>query len=95
MSAGRVVSDVSTVTAKSPVQVTGSSCDLPTGTVIASFRQTGPGTYAGQHDLWLVSNCSFSSWTAITASLSSNGDTLTATGGLTLMFTKVQGSPTG
>jgi hypothetical protein len=77
-----------TVTAASPVQVTGSSCDLPVGTVIATFTQTGPGTYSGRHGLWLTSNCSFSSWTAVTASLSSAGDTLTASGGLDVTFTK-------
>jgi hypothetical protein len=80
---------VYTETAKSPVRVTGSSCDLPIGTVIATFTQTGPGTYAGQHGMWLVSNCSFNSWAPMTANLSSDGDTLTAHVGQNVTFTKV------
>ena len=80
---------VYTETAKSPVRVTGSSCDLPVGTVIATFTQTGPGTYAGQHGMWLVSNCSFNSWAPMTANLSSDGDTLTAHTGQNVAFTKV------
>lgn len=35
---------VYTVTAKTPVQVTGSSCDLPVGTIIATFSSTGSNT---------------------------------------------------
>jgi hypothetical protein len=80
---------VYTETAKSPVRVTGSSCDLPIGTVIATFTQTGPGAYAGQHGMWLVSNCSFNSWAPMTANLSSDGDTLTAHVGQNVTFTKV------
>jgi hypothetical protein len=66
-----------TETAKTPVRVIGSSCDLPTATVIATFRQTGPGTYAGQSGLWTTNNCSFLKWTDTTFNLSSDGNTLT------------------
>ncbi|CAM3162546.1 hypothetical protein BST27_20475 [Mycobacterium intermedium] len=70
--------DVYTETAKTPVRVTGSSCDLPSGTVIAKFKSTGAGTYAGQHGLWSTRDCSFASWTDTTFNLSSDGTTLTA-----------------
>lgn len=88
--------DVYTETAKTAVRVTGASCDLPADTVIATFKQTGPGTYAGQHGMWLTSNCSFSHWTDTTFNLSSDGNTLTANLGQveTTIFTKIQsGTP--
>jgi hypothetical protein len=69
---------VYTEKAKTPVQVTGSSCDLPPGTVISTFSRTGPDTYAGVHGLWFTSNCSFDTWTGTTFTLSSNGNRLTA-----------------
>lgn len=81
-----------TETAKTPVQVTGSSCDLPAGTVIATFKQTGPGTYAGQHGMWFVKNCSFDEWADLSLSLSSDANTLTANfahGSETATFTKI------
>ncbi len=68
---------VYTETAKTPVQVTGSWCRLPPGTVIANFTQTGPGTYAGQHGMWFVINCAFHHWADMTLSLNSDGNTLT------------------
>jgi hypothetical protein len=83
---------VYTETAETPLQVTGSSCDLPPGTVISTFSQTGPGTYAGKHGLWFTSNCSFDTWVGMTVSLSSDGKTLTAhlaQGYGTVVFTKV------
>lgn len=83
---------VYTETAKTPVQVTGSSCDLPAGTVIATFTQTGPGTYAGQHGMWWTNNCSFDHWADMTLSLNSDGNTLTANlahGSEIATFTKV------
>jgi len=44
--------------AKSPIRVINSSCDLPTGTVIATF--TGSGLqYSGNHGLWYAGNCVF------------------------------------
>ncbi len=69
---------VYTETAKTPVRVTLSRCDLPAGTVIATFAQTGPGTYAGQHGMWFVINCAFHHWADMTLSLDSDGNTLTA-----------------
>jgi hypothetical protein len=86
---------VYTETAKTPVRVTGGSCDLPAGTVIATFSQTGPGTYAGQHGLWFTNNCSFSNWTDTTFSLNSDGNSLSANlghGYETTTFTKIQSS---
>lgn len=64
-----------TVTATEPVQVTGSSCYVPPGTVIATFSGSG-GSYSGQGGLWLTSNCSFYEWTSLEVTL--EGDTLTA-----------------
>ena len=83
---------VYTETAKTPIQPAGASCALPPGTVIATFRKTGAGTYTGQHGLWYTSDCSFDTWVAMTLSLSSNGTTLTAdlTGYGTVTFTKTR-----
>jgi hypothetical protein len=82
---------VYTERAKTPVRVTGASCDLPAGTVISTFSQTGPSTYAGVHGLWFTSNCSFDTWTAMTLTLSKNKDKLTAKiSGYTIVFTKVR-----
>jgi hypothetical protein len=64
--------------AKTPVEVTGGLCDLPAGTVISTFMQTGQGTYAGRHGLWFPANCSFANWGEVTFSLSFDGKTLTA-----------------
>lgn len=64
-----------TVTATEPVQVTGSSCYLPPGTVIATFSGSGS-TYTGQGGLWYTSNCAFYEWTSLEVTL--EGDTLTA-----------------
>ena len=54
-----------TVAAKSSVQVTGSRCFLPPGTVIATFSGSG-GAYTGQHGTWLTSNCTFARWYPMT-----------------------------
>jgi uncharacterized protein (DUF2147 family) len=84
-------------TAKTPVRVTGGTCDLPTGTVIATFRQTGPSTYAGQHGLWATGTCTFAKWTDTTFNLNSDGTKLTANLGQALeitTFTKAQGGGT-
>ena len=82
-----------TETAKTPVRVTGSSCDLPAGTVIATFTQIGAGSYAGKHGLWSTTNCGFAGWTDATFNLSSDGNTLTAKLGQASeipTFTKIQ-----
>lgn len=90
---------VYTEKAKTPVRVTGSSCNLAAGTVIATFKQATPGTYAGKHGLWSTSDCSFSSWTDTAFKLNSDGNTLTAKIGQgfeTTTFTKVpSGGVTG
>ena len=80
-----------TVTAKTPVEVTGATCYLPVGTTIATFSSTGPNTYSGQHGLWYTSDCSFGQWDPMTLTLSSDDNTLTAVlaGGYgTVVFTK-------
>jgi hypothetical protein len=82
---------VYTERAKTPVRVTGASCDLPPGTVISTFSQTGPRTYAGVHGLWFTSDCSFATWAAMTLTLSKNKDKLTAkVSGFTIVFTKAR-----
>jgi hypothetical protein len=82
---------VYTERAKTPVRVTGASCDLPSGTVISTFSQTGPRTYAGVHGLWFTSNCSFDTWAAMTLTLSKNKGKLTAkVSGFTILFTKAR-----
>jgi endoglucanase len=81
-----------TVTAKSPVRVTGSSCDLSPGTIIATFSGSG-NTYSGQHGLWYTGDCSFGRWTSLSLALS--GSTLTGVLGEgfgTVTFTKVAGT---
>jgi hypothetical protein len=83
---------VYTVTAKTPVRVTGSSCDLPIGTIIATFSSTGGNSYSGQHGLWYISDCSFGFWDGLSLTLSSDGNTLTgvlAGGYGTVTFTKI------
>ena len=83
---------VYTETAKTSLRVVGSSCDLPAGTVIATFHSTGGRTYAGRHGLWSTSNCSFAQWTKWSLKLSRNGRRLTGvilTTGFTIRFTKI------
>jgi hypothetical protein len=84
---------VYTETAKAPVRVTGGTCDLPPGTVIANFRQTGPGTYVGQHGLWSIGDCSFANWTDAMFTLGDNGNALVAHIGFeTDIFTRIPNS---
>jgi pimeloyl-ACP methyl ester carboxylesterase len=81
-----------TETAKSPFQLSGSSCILPPGTILATFSGSG-NMYSGQHGLWHTGDCSFGIWTSLSLTLS--GSTLTGVlgGGFgTVIFTKV-GSP--
>jgi hypothetical protein len=68
---------VYTETAVTPVQVVGASCDLPVGTVIATFSSTGGDSYSGEHGLWYTSNCSFAYSTSLSLTLSNSGETLT------------------
>jgi hypothetical protein len=88
---------VYTETAKTPVRVVGSSCDLPVGTVIATFHSTGSHSYKGRHGLWYTSNCSFAYWTSWTLTLSSNGYRLTGVitaVNETIKFTKISATIT-
>ena len=81
-----------TETAKTRVRVTGSSCYLPAGTVIATFHSTGNRSYSGRHGLWFISNCSFDQWTSLTLKLSRNGKKLTGVIPAidnTIIFTKI------
>lgn len=83
-------SGVYTATALTPVRVTGSSCDLPPGTVIASFSGSG-NSYSGQHGLWYTSDCSFGYWDPTSFTLSTDGNSLAGVlgGGYgTVTFTK-------
>jgi Bacterial Ig-like domain (group 3) len=84
-----------TVTAKTPVEVTGATCFLPIGTTIATFSSTGSNTYSGQHGLWYTSNCSFGQWDPMTCTLSGNTLSCILSGGYgTVTFTKVvRGQP--
>ena len=61
---------VYTETATEPVQVTGSSCYLPAGTVISTFKVSGGG-YSGEHGLWFMS-CSFNKEAPMTLKLEGN-----------------------
>jgi PASTA domain len=82
---------VYTETAKTPVELAGgSSCDLPPGTIIATFSSVGGNSYSGQHGLWYTSNCAFASWASLTLTLSSDGRTLTGRiGNYAPTFTKI------
>src|SRR4051794_29100311 len=40
------------MTAKTPVRVATKTCDLPSGTEIATFKARTDGSFAGQHGLW-------------------------------------------
>ncbi len=68
---------VYTEKAKTPWRVEGASCDVPPGTTIATFQKVGIRAYAGQHELWYLSNCSFDKWASMTLTLSTDGTTLT------------------
>ncbi len=78
--------------------IPGVGCFLPSGTALATFTQTGPGTYAGNAKLWSENTCVTDSTTSMTLALSSDGNTLVATlthsVGIpaTLVFTRIQGT---
>ncbi|MCV7177943.1 Ig-like domain-containing protein [Mycolicibacterium sphagni] len=74
--------------------VIGGSCVVPVGTNVATFTQTGPGTYGGQHSLFDTSTCALASQTSLTLSLSSDAQTLTGNIGntWTVTFTKIPSS---
>ena len=81
---------VYTETAETPVQVVGSSCFLPVGTIIATFSPTGGDSYSGEHGLWYTNNCSFAYFTSLTLTLSSDRGTLSGAlgDGEQLVFTR-------
>lgn len=77
------------MTAKSSVQVVGAACSLPSGTLIATFTGSGA-SFTGQHGLWRIADCVFSSWAPMTLNL--DGATLTATvtgAGEPFVFTRI------
>jgi hypothetical protein len=76
-----------TVTAKTPVRVVHATCDLPSGTSLATFSAAGP-DHEGQHGLWWTNDCAFARWAPGTFTL--DGRTLEArfTNGQSVTFTK-------
>ena len=56
----------------------GTSCYIQPGIAIATFTQTGPGTYAGHARLWSENTCVTDAMTSMTLALSSDGNTLVA-----------------
>lgn len=68
---------VYTESAKTRVLVfSGTSCYIQPGIAIATFTQTGPGTYAGHARLWSENTCITDAITSMTVALSSDGNTL-------------------
>ena len=68
---------VYTESAKTQVLVfPGTSCYIQPGIAIATFTQTGPGTYAGHTRLWSENTCITGATTSTTVALSSDGNTL-------------------
>jgi hypothetical protein len=68
---------VYTESAKTQVLVfPGTSCYIQPGIAIATFTQTGPGTYAGHARLWSENTCITDATTSMTVALSSDGNTL-------------------
>jgi hypothetical protein len=55
----------------------GTSCYIQPGIVIATFTQTGPGTYSGHARLWSENTCITNATTSMTVALGSDGNTLT------------------
>lgn len=53
------------MTAVTPVRITGGSCSLPKGTVIAKFHGKA-GSYTGRHGLWYPTTCAFAYYTSLT-----------------------------
>jgi hypothetical protein len=87
---------VYTETAATPVRVVSATCDLPVGTVIATFSAgAAPSTYTGQHGLWSTFDCSFAFFTPMTLTLSADQATLTAqlNSGGTVVFTRASPVP--
>jgi hypothetical protein len=54
----------------------GTTCYVQPGIAIATFTQTGPGTYAGHARLWSEDTCITDATTLMTVALSSDGKTL-------------------
>lgn len=62
-----------TMVAKTPVRVVTSTCDLPPGTLIATFAADGADSFAGQHGLWNISDCTLAQQTTVTFTLHRDG----------------------
>jgi len=75
------------VVAESPVRVTGSDCDVPSGTLLATFAGSS-GSYSGQHGVWLTSDCSFSRWAPVTLTLADSRLTAVLDNGERRLFTR-------
>jgi hypothetical protein len=68
---------VYTESAKTRVLVfPGTSCYIQPGIAVATFTQTGPGTYAGHARLWSENTCITDATTSMTVALGSDGNTL-------------------
>jgi hypothetical protein len=57
------------MTAKTPLRVEAKTCDLPSGTVVATFAAHSGASFKGQHGLWNPSNCVFAVNTTVTLTL--------------------------
>jgi hypothetical protein len=69
---------VYTESAKTQVLVfPGTACYIQPGIAIATFTQTGPGTYAGHARLWSENTCITDATTSMTVALSSDRKSLT------------------
>jgi hypothetical protein len=64
-----------TITATEPVEVSGGSCFIPAGTVLArGISETATDKYSGEGGLWYESTCAFAYWTSLELTL--EGETL-------------------
>lgn len=79
-----------TITATAAVQVIGSRCFVPTGTVLATFFRGSGDSYVGQHGLWWTHDCTFDRQAPVTFSLSAGGQKLTLIGsvGAPVVYTR-------
>ena len=80
------------MTAKTPVTVVASKCELREGTIIATFSGNGT-SYVGQHGLWNTSNCMFAYWTTLDLSLTDQTATAKLGTGAVFILTRVPTNP--
>ncbi len=77
-----------TMTATSPTRVHNSqTCDLPPGTVIATFAGTAP-TLTGRHGLWAETGCQFAGWDATTFTIGDQTVDVTLANGERFILTR-------